>query len=31
MTSQQAIFWKALRTAGINDKIEGYGRLLREF
>lgn len=30
MTSQQAIFWKALRTAGINDKIEGYGRLLRE-
>jgi maleate isomerase len=31
MTSQQAIFWKALRTAGITDKIEGYGRLLREF
>jgi maleate isomerase len=31
MTSQQAIFWKALRTVGINDKIEGYGRLLREF
>jgi maleate isomerase len=31
MTSQQAIFWKALRTAGIADKIEGYGRLLREF
>jgi maleate isomerase len=31
MTSQQAILWKALRTAGINDKIEGYGRLLREF
>jgi maleate isomerase len=31
MTSQQAIFWKALRTAGINDKIEGYGRLLRDF
>jgi maleate cis-trans isomerase len=31
MTSQQAIFWKALRTAGINDKIEGFGRLLREF
>lgn len=31
MTSQQAIFWKALRTAGIEDKIQGYGRLLREF
>jgi len=31
MTSQQAIFWKALRTAGITDRIEGYGRLLREF
>ncbi len=31
MTSQQAILWKALRTAGIEDKIEGYGRLLREF
>jgi maleate cis-trans isomerase len=31
MTSQQAILWKALRTAGIDDKIQGYGRLLREF
>jgi maleate isomerase len=31
MTSQQAIVWKAFRTAGINDKIEGFGRLLREF
>jgi maleate isomerase len=31
MTSQQAIFWKALRTAGVNDKIDGFGRLLREF
>ena len=31
MTSQQAIFWKALRSAGIADKIEGYGRLLREY
>jgi maleate isomerase len=31
MTSHQAIVWKALRTAGIEDKIEGYGRLLREF
>ncbi|HEX9808974.1 MAG TPA: hypothetical protein VGC25_05140 [Alphaproteobacteria bacterium] len=31
MTSQQAILWKALRTAGIDDPIEGFGRLLREF
>jgi maleate cis-trans isomerase len=31
MTSQQAILWKALRAAGIDDRIEGYGRLLREF
>lgn len=31
MTSQQAIFWNAIRTAGIQDKIPGYGRLLREF
>jgi maleate isomerase len=31
MTSQQAIVWKALRTAGIDDKIDGFGRLFREF
>lgn len=31
MTSQQAITWKALRTAGIDDRIQGFGRLLREF
>jgi maleate isomerase len=31
MTSQQAILWKALRTAGITEKIPGYGRLLRDF
>ena len=31
MSSQQAIFWDAIRTAGIADKITGYGRLLREF
>ncbi len=24
-------YWQALRTAGINDKIEGFGRLLSEF
>jgi maleate cis-trans isomerase len=31
MTSQQAIFWNALRTAGIDDRLAGFGRLLREF
>ncbi len=31
MTSQQAIVWKALRTAGITDPIAGFGRLLRDF
>jgi maleate cis-trans isomerase len=31
MSSQQAIFWDAIRTAGIKDPIPGYGRLLREF
>lgn len=31
MSSQQAIFWDAIRTAGIKDKIQGFGRLLSEF
>ncbi|MGE5538849.1 MAG: hypothetical protein ACM30I_09540 [Gemmatimonas sp.] len=31
MTSQQAIFWHAIRTAGVSDRIAGYGRLLRDF
>jgi maleate cis-trans isomerase len=31
MTSQQAIVWNALRTAGIEDRLPGFGRLLREF
>jgi maleate cis-trans isomerase len=31
MSSQQAIFWDAIRTAGIKDRIPGYGRLLNEF
>lgn len=31
MTSHQAITWACLRRAGINDKIAGFGRLLREF
>ncbi|UCH23575.1 MAG: aspartate/glutamate racemase family protein [Deltaproteobacteria bacterium] len=29
VTSNQAMFWDTLRLAGIADKIEGYGRLLR--
>ena len=31
VTSNQATFWKALRMIGVNAKIQGYGRLLREF
>ncbi|MFM1814442.1 MAG: hypothetical protein RLZ98_1137 [Pseudomonadota bacterium] len=31
MTSLQAIVWKALRTSGVDDRIQGYGRLLRDF
>jgi maleate isomerase len=27
----QAIVWHTLRRCGVNDKIEGYGRLLRDF
>ena len=27
----QAIVWQALRRCGIDDRIEGYGRLLRDF
>jgi maleate isomerase len=30
MTSLQAIAWEAMRRAGVSDRIEGYGRLLRE-
>ena len=30
VVSNQAMFWNALRLAGIEDKIEGYGRLFRE-
>ncbi len=29
VTSNQAMFWDTLRLAGIEDKIEGYGQLLR--
>jgi maleate cis-trans isomerase len=27
----QSIVWQTLRRCGIDDRIEGYGRLLREF
>ena len=30
MSALQAIVWDALRLTGIDDKIEGYGKLLRE-
>ena len=30
ITAIQAIVWEALRRSGVNDRIEGYGRLLRE-
>jgi maleate isomerase len=31
MTAHQAIVWDALRRCGVDDKIEGFGRLFREF
>jgi maleate isomerase len=31
MSALQAIVWDALRLTGIEDRIEGFGRLLREF
>ncbi len=31
MSAQQAIVWDALRRCGVDDKIEGYGRLFRDF
>jgi len=31
ITSNQATIWNAFRMAGINDQIEGFGRLLEEF
>jgi arylmalonate decarboxylase len=31
ITSNQCTFWNSLRTAGIMDKIEGFGSLLEEF
>jgi maleate isomerase len=31
MTALQAIVWDALRRVGVNDRIDGYGRLFRQF
>jgi maleate isomerase len=31
VTALQAIVWHALRSVGVNDRIEGFGRLFREF
>ena len=31
ISSNQAVLWSALRTAGITDGVAGFGRLLREF
>lgn len=31
ITSLQAIAWESLRRTGVSDRIEGYGRLLKEF
>jgi len=31
MAASQACIWDALRLTGVNDRIDGYGRLLREF
>jgi len=31
MSSLQAIVWHALRLTGIDERIDGFGRLLREF
>jgi maleate cis-trans isomerase len=30
VTSNQATFWAALRRAGLNDRVGGLGRLLKE-
>jgi len=31
MTAQQAIVWDALRRCGVSERIEGFGRLFRDF
>jgi maleate isomerase len=30
VTALQAIIWEGMRLAGVNDKVEGYGKLFRE-
>jgi maleate isomerase len=30
ISSNQAVLWSALRTAGITDRVDGYGRLMRD-
>ena len=30
VTALQAIIWEGMRLAGVNDKIQGYGKLFRE-
>jgi len=30
VTDLQAVLWEGLRLAGIDDRIDGYGKLLRE-
>jgi maleate isomerase len=31
VTALQAIVWEGMRLGGVNDKVQGYGRLFREF
>jgi len=31
VTALQAIVWEGMRLAGVDDKVQGYGRLFREF
>ena len=31
ITAIQAIVWETLRRSGVNDRINGYGQLLRDF
>lgn len=31
VTALQAIIWEGMRLGGVNDKVQGYGRLFREF
>lgn len=31
VTALQAIIWEGMRLAGVDDKVQGYGRLFREF